>query len=143
MQQTSKLVLHTNDGGSNWTITSAFLDPADQANLPAAPHYTTTCFVPVSATTALLAASPPTDYPVLYRTVNNGSNWETLSDGMTGAPGLPMGTWGGLAFLGGSEGWAAVITQPTSKTSSGTPAGSNVALLHTMDGGKTWGTQFP
>jgi photosystem II stability/assembly factor-like uncharacterized protein len=142
MQQTSKLVLHTNDGGSTWTTTSAYLTPADQANLPAAPHYTTSCFVPVSATTALLAASPPTDYPVLYSTVDNGSNWETLSDGMTGVSGLPKGTWGDLSFVNGSEGWAAVITQtPTQSGSSNTV--SNVALLHTLNGGKTWSNQFP
>lgn len=142
MQQTSKLVLHTDDGGSTWTTASAYLTPADQANLPAAPHYTTSCFVPVSATTALLAASPPTDYPVLYSTVDNGSNWETLSDGMTGASGLPKGTWGDLSFVNGSEGWAAVITQtPTQSGSSNTV--SNVALLHTLNGGKTWSNQFP
>jgi photosystem II stability/assembly factor-like uncharacterized protein len=142
MQQTSKLVLHTDDGGSTWTTTSAYLTPADQANLPAAPHYTTSCFVPVSATTALLAASPPTDYPVLYSTVDNGSNWETLSDGMTGASGLPKGTWGDLSFVNGSEGWAAVITQtPTQSGSSNTV--SNVALLHTLNGGKTWSNQLP
>jgi photosystem II stability/assembly factor-like uncharacterized protein len=142
MQQTSKLVLHTDDGGSTWTTASAYLTPADQANLPAAPHYTTSCFVPVSATTALLAASPPTDYPVLYSTVDNGSNWETLSDGMTGVSGLPKGTWGDLSFVNGSEGWAAVITQtPTQSGSSNTV--SNVALLHTLNGGKTWSNQFP
>jgi photosystem II stability/assembly factor-like uncharacterized protein len=141
MQQTSKMVLHTDDGGSNWTVTSAFLAPSDQANLPAAPHYTTTCFVPVSATTALLAASPPTDYPVLYRTVDNGSDWGTLSDGMTGVSGLSKGTWGDLSFVNDSEGWAAVITQtPVQAGSSNTV--SNVAMLHTLNGGKTWSTQY-
>lgn len=140
MQQTSKVVLHTDNGGSNWTVTSAFLAPSDQANLPAAPHYTTTCFVPVSATTALLAASPPTDYPVLYRTVDNGSDWGTLSDGMTGVSGLPKGTWGDLSFVNDSEGWAAVITQTPQAGSSNTV--SNVAMLHTLNGGKTWNTQY-
>ena len=78
----------------------------------------------MSATTALLAASPPTDYPVLYSTVDNGSNWETLSDGMTGVSGLPKGTWGDLSFVNGSEGWAAVITQtPTQSGSSNTVSG--------------------
>ncbi len=142
MQQTSKLVLHTGDGGSTWTITSAFLAPADQANLPAAPHYTTSCFVPVSATTALLAASPPTDYPVLYSTVDNGNDWETLSDGMTGVSGLPRGAWGDLGFVNESEGWAAVITQTPAQSDSSNTV-SNVALLHTLDGGKTWSNQFP
>jgi photosystem II stability/assembly factor-like uncharacterized protein len=142
MQQTSKLVLHTGDGGSNWTVTSAYLPPDDQAKLPAAPHYTTRRFVAVSATTALLAASPPTDYPVLYRTVDNGSDWQTLSDGMTGASGLPQGTWGDLGFVNASEGWAAVITQtPVQSGSSDTV--NNVAILHTLDGGKTWSNQFP
>ncbi len=144
MFKSSKLVLHTDDG-SNWSAASAYLPPINQTGLPpnTAPHYTVARFVPVNATTALLAASPPTDYPVLYRTTDNGSDWETLSDGMSGASGLPEGTWGDLSFAGGSEGWAAVITQPTSKSSSGTPTGSNVALLHTLDGGKTWTTQFP
>ncbi len=144
MQQRSKLVLHTDDGGSNWSATSAYLPPA-LAGLPPnnAPHNAAACFVPVSAATALLAASPPTEYPVLYRTTDNGSDWETLSDGMSGVSGLPEGTWGDLSFVSGSEGWAAVITQPTSKSSSGTATGSNMDLLHTLDGGKTWSIQFP
>ena len=91
MQQTSKLVLHTDDGGSNWSVTSAYLPPANQANFPLnkAPHYATMCFEPASAATALLAASPPTDYPVLCRTTDNGSDWEMLSDGMSGARACP------------------------------------------------------
>jgi photosystem II stability/assembly factor-like uncharacterized protein len=142
MFKTAKLVLHTDDGGSNWTITSAFLPPDIQANLPQAPHYTTTCFVPVSAQTALLAASPPTDYPVLYRTNDNGSQWDALSDGMSGVSGLPEGSWGNLSFVNDSEGWAAVIIQTPTQTGSSDTV-SNVALLHTLDGGKTWSPQFP
>ena len=81
-------------------LTSAYLPPANQANLPVnkAPHYTTVCFDPASATTALLAASPPTDYPVLYRTTDSGRNWETLSDGMSGVSGLPQGLLGRHQF---------------------------------------------
>jgi photosystem II stability/assembly factor-like uncharacterized protein len=144
MQQRSKLVLHTDDGGSNWSATSAYLPPANQAGLPPnkAPHYAATCFVPVSAATALLAASPPTDYPVLCRTTDNGSDWETLSDGMSGVSGLPKGTWGDLSFVNDSEGWAAVIIQTPAQAGSSTTV-NNVALLHTLDGGKTWSTQFP
>ena len=144
MFKTSKLVLHTDDGGSNWSATSAYLPPANQANLPPnkAPHYTTTRFEPVSATTALLAASPPTDYPVLYRTTDNGSDWEMLSDGMSGASGLPEAAWGDLSFVNDSEGWAAVIIQTPAQAGSSATV-NNVALLHTLDGGKTWSTQFP
>jgi len=142
MFKTSKLVLHTDDGGSNWAIVSAYLPPDIQGKLPQAPHYTTACFVPVSATTALLAAAPPTDYPVLYRTNDSGSGWEALSDGMNGVSGLPEGSWGTLSFINDSEGWAAVIVQvPTQAGSSNTV--NNVSLLHTLDGGKTWSTQFP
>jgi photosystem II stability/assembly factor-like uncharacterized protein len=143
MFKSSKLVVHTDDG-SNWSVTSSSLPPANRAGLPPnnAPRNTVARFVPVNATTALLAASPPTDYPVLYLTTDKGSDWETLSDGMSGAPGLPGGTWGDLDFLGVSEGWAAVITQPQAKAGSGAPI-RNVALLHTLDGGKTWSTQFP
>ena len=98
-----------------------------------------TCFVPVSAATALLAASPSTDYPVLCRTTDNGSDWETLSDGMSGVSGLPKGTWGDLSFVNDSEGWAAVIIQncPSQQQhhrQQRGPAG-------TLDGGKTWSNQ--
>jgi photosystem II stability/assembly factor-like uncharacterized protein len=143
MFKSAKLVLHTDDG-SNWSITSSYLPPDIQAGLPPnqAPHDTATRFVPVSADTALLAASPPTDYPVLYRTVDNGSGWDTLSDGMSGVSGLPKGSWGDLSFVNASEGWAAVITQTPVQTGSSNTV-SNVALLHTLDGGKTWGIQFP
>jgi photosystem II stability/assembly factor-like uncharacterized protein len=143
MFKSSKLVLHTDDG-SNWSITSSYLPPDIQANLPPnqAPHYTVTRFVPQSADTALLAASPPTDYPVLYRAVDNGSGWQTLDDGMSGASGLPKGSWGDLSFVNDSEGWAAVITQTPVQTGSSN-TDSNVALLHTLDSGKTWSLQFP
>ncbi len=144
MQQRSKLVLHTDDGGSNWSATSAYLPPSNQVGLPPnkAPHNAATCFVPASATAALLAASPPTDYPVLYRTTDYGRSWETLSDGMSGVSGLPQGAWGDISFVNDSEGWAAVIIQTSAQAGSSATV-SNVALLHTLDGGKTWSTQFP
>lgn len=143
MSKTTKLVLYTDDGGSNWSTTSTFL-PGNQTNFPVndAPHYRTARFIPVNATTALLAASPPTNYPVLYRTSDHGVNWETLSDGMSAKPGLPKGAWGDLSFVSDSEGWAAVITQTPAQTGSSNTV-NNVALLHTRDGGKTWTTQFP
>jgi photosystem II stability/assembly factor-like uncharacterized protein len=142
MFKAAKLVLHTNDGGGNWSVSSTYL-PGSQATsaLNEAPPYTTACFVPVNATTALLAASPPTDYPVLYRTTDNGTSWETLSDGMNGSSGLPKSTWGDLSFVGGSEGWAAVIIQTTAQAGGNTTV-NNVSLLHTVDGGKTWSTQY-
>ena len=85
MFKTTKLILHTDDGGSNWSVTSAYDPPTNPGNPPVnkAPAYTTARFDPVDATTALLAASPPTDYPVLYRTNDSGGSWETLSNGMS------------------------------------------------------------
>ncbi len=139
MQQTAKLVLYTSDGGKTWSVTSAF-GAGSLNNFPDAPHYTMDRFLPLSATTTLLAASPPTDYPVLYRTADHGVHWEALSDGMSSRPGLPKGTWGDLSFTGDSEGWAAVITQ--AKDQAGNPD-NTVALLQTQDGGKTWTPRFP
>lgn len=138
MFQFSKLVLHADEGGGNWSVTSASL-PGDLAIFPNndTPRYRMVRLAPLSASTALLAASPPTDYPVLYRTTDRGASWETLSDGMTASPGLPKSAWGDLAFVSDSEGWAAVITQPQAQADS-----SNAALLHTGDGGKTWTAQF-
>ncbi len=141
MFKTSKLVVHTDDGGSNWLVTSAYLPPAANFPVNEAPHYTTVSFDPASATTALLAASPPTDYPVLYRTTDSGRNWETLDDGMSGVSGLPQGFWGDIKFVNDSEGWAAVIIQTPDQSGKGATA-NNVSLLHTLDGGKTWSTQF-
>jgi photosystem II stability/assembly factor-like uncharacterized protein len=153
MQQTTKLILHTNDGGSTWSITGAYLPgippgilpggiPGARKNTPAgtAPHYTTVRFAPVSATAALVAASPPTEYPVLYRSEDSGATWSTLSDGMSAAPGLPKGAWGDLSFINDRDGWAAVIKQapsPDGKTSK-----RSLSILKTGDGGKTWTTLF-
>jgi photosystem II stability/assembly factor-like uncharacterized protein len=78
---------------------------------------------------------------VLYRTTDNGRSWETLSAGMSGSSGLPKSTWGDLSFVSGSEGWAAVIIQAPAQTGSTTTV-NNVSLLHTVDGGKTWSTQY-
>ena len=139
MHKTAKLVLYTGDGGSNWSVASAFVASIPN-NFPDAPHYTMARFVPLSATTTLFASSPPTDYPVLYRTADHGVTWETLSDGMSNRPGLPKGTWGDLNFTSDSEGWAAVITQANDQA--GNPDNS-VALLQTQDGGKTWTSRFP
>jgi photosystem II stability/assembly factor-like uncharacterized protein len=143
MFKTAKLVLHTDDGGANWSVASAY-PSGDQADLQVseAPAYTTARFTPLDATTALLAASPPTDYPVLCRTTDNGKSWVTLDDGMNGASGLPEGAWGDLSFVSNSEGWAAVITQTPVQAGSNNTI-NNVSLLHTLDKGNTWTTQFP
>jgi photosystem II stability/assembly factor-like uncharacterized protein len=142
MFKAAKLVLHTDDGGSSWSVISAY-PPGTQANssLNEAPPYTMASFVPVTTTTALLAASPPTDYPVLYRSTDNGSSWETLSDGMNSISGLPKSTWGDLSFVSDNDGWAAVIIQAPVQAGSNTTI-NNVSLLHTVDGGKTWSTQY-
>jgi photosystem II stability/assembly factor-like uncharacterized protein len=141
MFKSTKVFLHTDDGGSNWSVTSAYLPPAQTFN--EADPSVTTCFDPVSTTTALLAASPPTDYPVLFRTDDKGSDWKTLSSGMSSTPGLPQGSsWGDLSFINENEGWAAVIIwNPTQSGSS--KVVSNLSLLHTLDGGQTWTTQYP
>jgi photosystem II stability/assembly factor-like uncharacterized protein len=140
MFQFSKLVLHADGGGGNWSVASASL-PGDLAIFPNndTPRYRIAQFAPLSEGTALLAAAPPTDYPVLYRTADGGASWETLSDGMSASPGLPKSAWGDLVFVSDSEGWAAVITQSQEDSSA---EGSNVALLHTLDGGRTWTAQF-
>lgn len=143
MFKTAKLVLHTDDGGVNWSVGSAFPSGGqDNLAVNGAPAYTMACFAPLSATTALLAASPPTDYPVLCSTTDKGNNWTTISDGMSGSLGLPKGNWGYLSFISSTEGWGVVITQnPVQPGSNDTV--NNVALLHTVDGGKAWISQFP
>jgi hypothetical protein len=61
---------------------------------------------------------------------------------MSGSLGLPKGNWGYLSFISSTEGWGVVITQnPVQPGSNDTV--NNVALLHTVDGGKAWISQFP